>query len=102
MYRVLGIFNFACCLSIARTAVESVDLLHVHFAEAFSLTELALASSYALNGLLTVLKEENRNTIIVPQRIGPNMAKTRQKSRITEIKLKRLWKHTYSCKVLTL
>lgn len=50
----LGGVGLACCLSIARTAVESVDLLHVHFAEAFSLTELALASFYALNGLLTV------------------------------------------------
>ena len=87
MYRVLGIYNFACCLSIASTAVESVDLLHVHIAEAFSLTELALASFYALNGWRTVLKEENE---IRSSKIGLNMAKTRQKSRVIEIKLKNL------------
>ena len=52
--------NCACCLSIAITTVESVDLLHVHIAEAVPLTESALASLlFFLNGRTTVLK---RNT----------------------------------------
>ena len=52
--------NCACCLSIANTTIESVDLLHVHIAEAVPLTEPALAFLlFFLNGRTTVLK---RNT----------------------------------------
>lgn len=48
----------ARCLRITITAVESVDLLDVHFTEAHSLTELAASSfvSYFLNGVSSVLK----------------------------------------------
>ena len=68
--RVLVIYNFACCLSIACTAVESVDLLDIHIAEAFSLTECTLASFYTLNGRTTVLKEKKRKTIIKDTLLG--------------------------------